>query len=69
MASIGVSKVVIIIPETTTISTVIWSPAEDLHKAARPKTRPLITSNHVCNIANRVVIRDVIGEDMFEIGH
>ena len=68
LASIGVSKVVIIIPETTTISTVIWSPAEDLHKAARPKTRPLITSNHVCNIANRVAIRDVIGEDMFEKG-
>ena len=68
LASIGVSKVVIITPETLSISTVISSPAEDLHKAARPKTRPLITSNHVCNIANRVAIRDVIGEDMFEKG-
>ena len=49
-------------------------------KATRPKTRPLITRNHVCNIANRVAIsskkmktvlhaiRDVIGEDMFEKG-
>ena len=49
-------------------------------KATRPKTRPLITKRHVCNIANRVVIsnkkmksilralRDVIGEDMFEKG-
>ena len=49
-------------------------------KATRPKTRPLITKTHVCNIANTVAIsnkkmkkvlhaiRDVIGEDMFEKG-
>ena len=49
-------------------------------KATRPKTRPLITRNHVCNIANRVAIsskkmktvlhaiRDIIGDDMFEKG-